>query len=163
MPLSVVQVVGKVRDNFPLCSLQLGPFVDSKHEHIEVGLLMDVGFTHTSPPLQELILHLIKKKIVTITTYWICFTESSGDWDIWGNFLKVCWKYRGWNQKVRLPSPLHHNTFMILTMLYRMVCAYQKLISVIQRWLSSSICALPERHPPPFHLPTASLHPTKPR
>ncbi|TMS17499.1 DNA polymerase alpha subunit B [Larimichthys crocea] len=32
-----------------------------------------------------------------------------------------------------------------------------------KRWLSLSVCTLPERHPPSFHLPAASLRPAKPQ
>lgn len=37
------------------------------------------------------------------------------------------------------------------------------MFSFIQCWLSSGVRTVPERHPPPFHLPTASLHPAQPQ
>lgn len=37
------------------------------------------------------------------------------------------------------------------------------MVSSVQHRLSPGLCALPERHPASFHLPTASLHPAKPQ
>lgn len=85
--------------------LQLGPFVDSRHEQIEVRRKIYNGYTFKTflTALLHIVLWQYGGKGFCLVWYVlspVCGLERPGDRDLWSHFLQMHWKHRGWNEKV---------------------------------------------------------------
>lgn len=74
------------------CLTQLGPFVDSKHEQIEVGCICGVFLYFLCTVFEASWQQTVR--------FAHCFTERPSNRNIWKNLLQMSRQHRGRNQRV---------------------------------------------------------------